>query len=123
MVPHVKGTTIRLISVRSVPAVSTELNTPSIKKSSGGCNLDVCIDVVGKGLYVDYIDVYQVVGNGPATAAILFRGSTNWPGGLWGYGANEDGISIDYGYNFPSTGQVCGEIIGSPGKPCEEIEN
>jgi hypothetical protein len=93
--------------------------------SASGCSGEVCIDVVGNGTYVDYIDVFLASGLVPedgGTAVILFKGSTDWPGGVFGFVDETYGAHVIYETDFPSTGQVCGEILNYVGKPCEEIE-
>jgi hypothetical protein len=93
--------------------------------TASGCNQSVCIDIVGSGRYVSFINVYLEDGIAPpggGTGVILFKGSTDWPGGVFAFLPGTYGINVNYDEDFPSTGQVCGEIVGFRGKPCEEIE-
>lgn len=78
-------------------------------------------------MYVNYISVWTYNGyvfRTPNAVAITVNGSWAWPGGLWSANPGTNGIIIHYGYNWPSGyngSEVCGEIAGQPGYPCETV--
>lgn len=96
--------------------------------SSNGCSGEVCITVIGSGLYVDEITVDIRPGIEPPSiggvAAILWDGSTNEPwGGIWGFPPEYSGVIVTDDFDYPYTGQVCGEIVNYTRIPCETIHS
>jgi hypothetical protein len=114
-----------------------ETNTyPWQPDSAYGCNLYVCIRVVGVGLHVDYVEAFvnQKYSDAASTGSIQF-----WAGGVvvstttpvtippntflnywWAHAVLIEGGTV------PTTMDVCVNWLGTPGiegKPCETVHS
>lgn len=120
------------LRVSPASAASIAPTSHATPYSAIGCTFfgNVCISVcnnlqcTGGGLFVDHINVYtkneQTFPQG-GTACILVNGSISGLGGCYGIEPGTSGIYVVYETDFPNNAQVCGEIIGQSGMPCETI--
>jgi hypothetical protein len=92
--------------------------------SATGCNQEVCININGSGLHINYWQDVVFMNNGGCTSGLYYaygRYVFSTPrlcrSGSWVYVGQVDNL------NFPSNGEACNAATGAPGFPCEYVHS